>query len=530
MEKGRSLIRWTAIFITFVMASFLIGSPAVFGVKTPPQKTLESRADIIRIDSMRVFGKLTRPPVTYLHQKHTEALENKNKDCSACHLSQDNLMSTKFLRLQNTAKEEVMDIYHTNCISCHKETAANKEKSGPVVCGECHKDDVGVVSSWQPIGMDKSLHYRHTKAQADKCENCHHVYNEATKTLYYAKGEEGTCRYCHQEKTEDNRISLRLASHTGCVNCHSKTLAKNESAGPVRCYGCHDADQQKLIARVENAPRMQVNQPDFVFVRSGKEDRAESNPGTRMHLVPFNHKAHEAYNDTCRVCHHANLKACNDCHTLYGAKDGKFVKLEQAMHQRNVDQSCMGCHEARQSDTACAGCHTSFERKREEGTSSCLNCHMVPPSQIALGGGTQVEAKTAAARALENREAVTRTYDAEDIPETVDIKILMNQYEPVKLPHRKIVLAMVNNISTNKLANYFHHEKGTVCQGCHHNSPASTKPPRCVSCHGKPFNDKDPFKPGLMAAYHRQCMECHEAMGIKKPVETDCTACHAKRT
>jgi DnaJ-class molecular chaperone len=88
---------------------------------------------------------------------------------------------------------------------------------------------------------------------------------------------------------------------------------------------------------------------------------------------------------------------------------------------------------------------------------------------------------------------------------------------------------LFNNIKNNKLANYFHHEKGTICQGCHHNSPAAKKPPTCGSCHSRPFNEKDPFKPGLMAAYHRQCMECHKAMEIKKPVSTNCTACHQKR-
>jgi hypothetical protein len=199
------------------------------------------------------------------------------------------------------------------------------------------------------------------------------------------------------------------------------------------------------------------------------------------------------------------------------------------MHRLNIDQSCVGCHATKQSDSGCAGCHTSFELKREEGTSACINCHMVPVAEAAAGQGTPDAEKMAAARALENRDAVTQTYQVEDIPETVAIKTLMNTYEPVNLPHRKIVQSMVKNVGTNKLANYFHHEKGTVCQGCHHNSPAALKPPQCVSCHGKPFNEKDPFKPGLMAAYHRQCMECHKAMGINKPVSTNCTACHAKR-
>ena len=188
----------------------------------------------------------------------------------------------------------------------------------------------------------------------------------------------------------------------------------------------------------------------------------------------------------------------------------------------------MGCHETRLSSQECAGCHTSFERKRQQGTSSCMNCHMVPKSEISDDLPAEDKEKLAAV-SLENRSAMTTTYSAEEIPETVVIKALVNNYDPVKLPHRKIVNTLFNKIKNNKLANYFHHEKGTICQGCHHNSPPTNKPPNCASCHGKPFNEKDPFKPGLMAAYHRQCMECHKAMGIERPVSTNCTACHPQR-
>jgi hypothetical protein len=535
MEKARVLSRWTATFVVMGMIFLLIGSTAVLGVKTLQKEGLERRADIIRIDSMRVFGKLERPPVTFLHQKHTEALEKKNKDCAACHLSEKGKsadkerMSTKYMRLKDTTKTEVMNIYHDNCIACHKETKAAKEKSGPLDCGGCHQAQTAVMSSWKPIGMDKSLHYRHSKAMGQKCETCHHEYNEATQKLYYAKGEEGTCRYCHQETTKDNRISLRLASHTACIDCHRDVLAKNESAGPITCNGCHDADQQKLIEKLETVPRMKANQPDFVFVKSVKTRGEKSNPATQMNLVPFNHQAHERYNDTCRVCHHANLKACVSCHTLEGAKEGNYVKLSQAMHRLNVNQSCMGCHDARMAAPACAGCHTAFEKKRQQGTSSCLNCHMVPKAKFNDEVQQDV-IRQSAAETLEKREAITMTYGSQDMPEIVTIDSLMNEYEAVKLPHRKIIQTMVENIKDNKLANFFHHEKGTVCQGCHHRSPASKQPPKCISCHGKPFNAKDPFKPGLMAAYHRQCFECHEAMGIKKPVSTDCTACHPKKS
>ena len=116
------------------------------------------------------------------------------------------------------------------------------------------------------------------------------------------------------------------------------------------------------------------------------------------------------------------------------------------------------------------------------------------------------------------------------IPEKVIIKNLSDKYEPVELPHRKIIKTLLDGIKDNKLAGYFHTDKGTLCQGCHHNSPVSKKPPRCASCHAKmAFKDKELFRPGIEAAYHRQCMQCHDAMGIAKPDSRDCTACHLKK-
>ena len=117
MGKGRALLRWNAILVALAMISFSMHGPAVFGTETQPKKALEMRADIIQIDSMNVFGKLEKPAVTFLHQKHTDALEKKGKDCAACHLSEKDptldieRMSTMYMRLKNTSQQEVMDIY-----------------------------------------------------------------------------------------------------------------------------------------------------------------------------------------------------------------------------------------------------------------------------------------------------------------------------------------------------------------------------------------------------------------------------------
>jgi hypothetical protein len=524
MTTDRSLFRRAGISLT--VAALLLGG-ALIGVQGSTPATDEAgkpRADIIRIDGLKQFGPLERPAVTYLHEKHTQALAKKNKDCAACHLQDQKYMSTKYMRLKDASKQAVMDVYHANCTACHRQTASAGEKSGPVVCTGCHADKP-IASSWREIGMDKSLHYRHVKAQEKKCEVCHHEFDPTTKKLFYAKGKEGTCRYCHLEKTVENVSSMRLASHTQCIDCHRKRLAKNQDAGPAFCSGCHDAGLQKKIAVVKDIPRLERGQPDAVLVKEITREGKTLDPLTRPNVVPFNHKGHEGYSPNCRVCHHASMDACGKCHTLEGSKEGKFVNLQTAMHRESAQASCMGCHAAYRTDTRCAGCHASIPAKDPQNLAGCVSCHVTPPADVA----PQTDPKAVAAELLEARRPVAGTYPDADIPEVVEIKTLSKQYEPVKLPHRKIVRTLVDHIKDSKMAAYFHREPGTVCQGCHHHSPAAKKPPACASCHGKSFEERNLFKPGLQAAYHLQCMECHKEMKLEKPVSTHCTGCHKEK-
>ena len=524
MIKDKPLFRRAGILMT--VATLMLGV-AILGVQgSTPSSDDESkpRADIIRIDGLKQFGPLERPAVTYLHEKHTQALAKKNKDCTTCHLQDKKYLSTQYMRLKNDSKQAVMDMYHTNCTACHRQTAAAGEKGGPVVCTGCHADKE-IPSSWQEIGFDKSLHYRHVKANDKKCEVCHHQYDQAAQKLVYIKGKEDDCRYCHLEKTVDKVISLRLASHGQCTDCHRKKLAQNLDAGPAICGGCHDAGLQKKIQKVKDVPRLERGQPDVTIIQAVKSDGQKVEPFTRLNVVPFNHIGHETYSDTCRACHHASMDPCGKCHTLQGSKDGKFVNLQTAMHRLNAKASCIACHDANQTDKRCAGCHASIPQKNPGDLSGCVSCHVSKPAEAT----PQTEAKVMAAMLLQARQPVAATYPEDDIPESVTIKALSNKFEPVKLPHRKIVQTLVKNIKDSKMAAYFHRDLGTVCQGCHHNSPVSKKPPACASCHGKSFDDRNLFKPGLQAAYHLQCMECHKDMGIEKPVATHCTGCHKEK-
>ncbi len=524
MEKRRSPLRWIGIIAIITIIS--IGGIRVQSVEEPPNNDDRVRADVISINTLKAFRNLERPEVSFLHDLHTDALEKKNKDCSTCHQSENGQLSYKFKRLKETGRQGVMDIYHDNCIACHTNMIAAKEKTGPVVCGECHKKNQTISSSRAPMGFDKSLHFRHYTAQNKKCERCHHEYNKKSQKLFYAKGKEGTCRYCHQKETDnlnsEKIISMRSASHLACIDCHQKIQAKNMDAGPVRCSGCHDLKEQQNIEKVAHVPRIKRGQPDVVLIKTG--DKKGQEP--KMMRVSFSHKAHEGYNDTCRVCHLASLNSCASCHPLTASNDGKDISLETAFHKMGHKSSCTGCHESKKQDKNCAGCHEFMEKGRQQELSSCVKCHMTPLPERTGVLSTSKAAKMARMMPEIWQETFGPTYKV-TVPKKVVINALTDQYEPVQFPHRKIFNALVKRINGSKLAQYFHNDKTALCLGCHHNTPAAGKPPRCNNCHGKPFDEKNLLKPGIMGSYHRQCLGCHKAMDIEKP--SGCTGCHKER-
>jgi hypothetical protein len=120
-------------------------------------------------------------------------------------------------------------------------------------------------------------------------------------------------------------------------------------------------------------------------------------------------------------------------------------------------------------------------------------------------------------------------YRDADIPENVVIGALSDVYEPAVMPHRQILRFLLENMADSRLAAYFHAQKGSVCRSCHHNTPVTLKPPRCASCHGKPFDPRNPLRPGIKGAYHQQCMGCHQVLQLEKPKSTQCADCHKEK-
>ncbi len=455
-------------------------------------------------------------PWSFLTTNIHQALSDQDKDCETCHLRMDNeRLSPKFLRLVDESRDVVMDLYHDECVACHSETAARGKKSGPTICGDCHRRRPLYVSTRTPMGFDRSLHHRHVEEVGYECARCHHEFDEETKELFYAKGKETTCRYCHQSDVKDDVSSLSEAAHWACLGCHMDM----PNAGPTDCHGCHVMERRQQIARVDQPKRLERNQPDFRLLQTVEADLAFS----KLNTVPFSHVDHEEFHQTCRTCHHESMTPCVECHTLAGSESSQGVTLQRAMHDLNSEHSCVGCHETHKRETSCAGCHSLMEQGRLS-EHACTICHSGPSPAVA---STMKEDIDSVGPFRVKPDDARLSFTNDDVPEQVTIDILSEKYEAVEFPHRKVVNKLLEHINESKIATFFHGHEDVACQGCHHHSPAGEKPPLCESCHSEPFNEAELFKPGLLGAYHRQCIGCHESMQIEP---TDCLGCHKEKT
>ena len=106
---------------------------------------------------------------------------------------------------------------------------------------------------------------------------------------------------------------------------------------------------------------------------------------------------------------------------------------------------------------------------------------------------------------------------------------LSDKFEPNLFNHRRHVSSLMKRIEGDNLAKAFHSEPEILCTTCHHRSPLSATPPKCGSCHSAKIDPRVPDRPTLKAAYHLQCMGCHDGMDVARPLDTSCASCHKPR-
>lgn len=542
MKKKILFLVITTVLLLFV----IIGLNGVYSTEGPmlPRKAVKPVKEIkpenkIGIAHTEIFGELERPQVIFDHQKHVEALKKENQDCDSCHPVNEwkELIFDFPKKVKGKDEKSIMNAYHDECIGCHKKKDKEDKKIGPVICGDCHKKEYKLIDVKYPVmEFDFYYHDKHVKKLKEKigkddCGLCHHTYDideeDETLALVYEEGTEESCYYCHDLNTKrgpklkaitsvsaKKGLDIRRASHLQCLNCHleyekelkmKKVKSEDEKAGPVECAKCHTG-KYKTIAELEKVPRPDRGQKDVPLINI---------ENAKLKGVAFDHKYHQNNHKTCRGCHHETLNGCKECHTLTGSADGKWINIANAYHDVLSEKSCMGCHSIKKAEKECAGCHALLPimdiQTKGPKKEICNACHS--------GKKELFDVKPLSISGL----------DTEKVKKEVTIKVLEREYEPSKFPHVKIIEKLVKISNDSKLGSYFHRELQTICEGCHHQSRAEAEveknsPPYCRNCHSVNFDRQNRNRPKLVAAYHNQCLGCHEYMQLEKGRK--CKECH----
>ncbi|AFM27920.1 sulfate respiration complex hexadecaheme cytochrome HmcA [Desulfomonile tiedjei] len=579
-KRGR-LMQATTRTILIILSGFLwtlFPNVPAFSDNSPQSSTQNSSTNPpILISHLGSSPRLERPPVVFDHDMHTKALkQSKGQDCAICHIVKDASASlsnpeVKVFKFPKSAfdptdKTAIMYAYHEGCVSCHRTLQSEGKKSGPDIglCGKCHKKRPEVQQTtwaWSPI-FNYARHGKHVEAvkkldpatefaiadkvqvvsdtSGNRCELCHHQYDEKQKKLIYKKDTENSCQACHKSKDEKNARSMQKVAHSACIGCHMKLAEKAKAEttsqqgsssttsqnkfGPFECKGCHGEHKELTPEEIMKVPRLVRGQkdvmdlalvlPDNTSVEMPKEIPGIQSPAVRMKAVTFNHKAHEPRAQFCNACHHNSLEKCVNCHTQTGdVKKGGGISYERAFHMVTSNQACIGCHAQKKQDQKCAGCHQWLTGPTP--SSSCPVCHRGPSNGKAI-----------------DVPPMPLFQDKEKVPDKVVMKLLEKEFKPAEFAHLKIVNKLVTISNESSLARWFHSTREqALCAGCHHRSEfqqAAVKVPKCTTCHNKTVDLASLGKPTLMGAYHRQCIGCHGSMK-QKPTALECAKCHAEK-
>ena len=508
-----------------------------------------------------VNGKQT---FSFMDSAKTDAADLKDyyhDSCISCH--EDRL-----------AKGQSTGPIKAECRSCHTATPPSNAGWSEVPFGKViHNQHINATEA---IPLDSVTN--------TNCNACHETYDENMKRVEYVPGTEESCRSCHYTDAEfataaakqaekeaaaqkagleipaidDYKLATGLTlgeiSHRSCVSCHMELNAKRPAdksewvsstiSAPTSCAGCHGEAMVSMLKKVnsykpavDSRPRLMRGQPDSVIMQPKSDKNIVSEGG--MGLVSFDHKLHEEVTPDCRTCHHQEISACSSCHTLEGNDKTNYASIAHVMHKEDTTRSCIGCHNEVKKQPECAGCHVVMPRESMV-ESACATCHNTPV-RSSSGPTESLTAKSAAEFADGSAEALTKkalettknrqlTYAGivsfDDVPETITIGHLQKENAAAEMPHRAIVKKLAEGVADSRLAMSFHTVDTALCMGCHHHSPASITPPKCVSCHSiEPGLSTVDALPELKAAYHQQCIGCHTAME-QQPSASECADCH----
>ncbi|MBW2120448.1 MAG: cytochrome c3 family protein [Deltaproteobacteria bacterium] len=125
-------------FVWFLVGLFVVVTGSI----------LQGQPEKIVLDHDKAFKKRQRPPVVFPHEAHMADLS-----CTDCHHRYEkgrNVLDESELEEGNAdilcshchdrrASVGLREAFHRQCIGCHRQTHTEGGRTGPRLCGECHR-------------------------------------------------------------------------------------------------------------------------------------------------------------------------------------------------------------------------------------------------------------------------------------------------------------------------------------------------------------------------------------------------------
>jgi predicted CXXCH cytochrome family protein len=233
---------------------------------------------------------------------------------------------------------------------------------GTTECSGCHSEQFGISPDSSEIGA---------------CTTCHTDF--AGRTLLHSELKKEDCVTCHNQQTNQARVTSGNPQQNPCYNCHPDKIRKFNQEyihGPVAggsCAVCHDPHGSPYNHSLINVEEVLC----FTCHEFGRESRE----------MPVQHKPFRDGN--CGACHdpHAtgnrwvlaksSEKLCFECHS---PDKGKF---KDHIHPYNVKPKKQHLSSVKLSDSGtleCLSCHNPHASRSEHLLRSkqeitCLGCH-----------------------------------------------------------------------------------------------------------------------------------------------------------
>ena len=286
-----------------------------------------------------------------------------NADCLTCHADADAKREKNGKSVQVTSRKFDASVHGqagVACVDCHADLARtsdfpHKTKLKPVQCASCH-DQAGAAHPFHPeIAHLAGSPGQMTVGCAD-CHGSHEITSVKDAAFRFAPARQAQeCGSCHDDvqkhfvaSEHGKAVATGVKPAPDCLSCHKNPITSGSGLEPAvlkraqerLCLSCH-ARNKSVMGRVSASPSF---------------------------IAAYEQSVH----GKALMAGNAKAPTCVDCHGAHDEQHG--FSMASFVNKMRVQQVCARCHAAEEHKFA-ASIHGLAVQKGNKDAPACTDCH-----------------------------------------------------------------------------------------------------------------------------------------------------------